>query len=247
MSAGARALAIVIGRAGSRGLLGKNTRPLAGRPLVDHTLDDALEAKSVGRVVVSTDCPRISEAAAHRGVRVIRRPAELAGDTATVDDAVRHALEVLSACDPPSGSAPALERELVILYANVPLRPPDLIDRAVEHLRATGADSVQSYAPVGKCHPSWMVRLEDGDRVRPNVEGHVYRRQDLPPLFLPDGGVIALRRDAVSASAGGPPGSFLGRDRRGIRTGPGAVIDVDDALDLLVAEAALRAAEVCVR
>jgi N-acylneuraminate cytidylyltransferase len=222
-------LAVIIGRAGSRGLPGKNARILAGRPMIAHTIEDATRAAAVDAVVVSTDCPRVAEAARRLDVTVIDRPEELAGDDATVDDAARHAVTA-SGLDAPI---------VVILYANVPLRPDDLIDRAVTRLRASGADSVQSYAPVGKHHPYWMVTLDDTGAVRPHVENEIYRRQDLPPLLLPDGGVIAVTRRSLFAAVPGRPHSFLGADRRGITAPAGAVVDIDEPIDLLVAEARL--------
>ncbi|MCA9285216.1 MAG: hypothetical protein KDA22_08390, partial [Phycisphaerales bacterium] len=130
---------------------------------------------------------------------------------------------------------------IVVLYANVPVRPPGLIDRAVRLLRDSGADSVQSYASVGKHHPYWMVKLDEQARVTPNVSNRVYRRQDLPPLFLPDGGVIAVTRESLFRIDPAEPHAFLGTDRRGVRTEPGDVVDVDDAADLAVAEVMLAA------
>ena len=64
--------------------------------------------------------------------------------------------------------------------------------------------------------------------------------QDLEPLLIPDGGVIAVTRGAIEGIRDDVPGSFLGADRRGIETPAGDVIDVDTAFDFLVAEAALR-------
>ena len=130
---------------------------------------------------------------------------------------------------------------MVVLYANVPVRPADLIDRAVETLLASGADSVQSYAPVGKHHPAWMVRLDDDGRVALLDERPIDRRQDLPALFLPDGGVIAVRAASLLESEGGSAHAFFGRDRRGIVTEEGAVIDIDGPDDLARAEARLGA------
>ncbi len=225
-----RALGVIIGRAGSRGLPGKNALLLRGRPLICHTIDAARAAASIGRVVVSTDGDSIAAAAASMGVPVVRRPAELASDTARVDDAVRHAVAEAG------GSEPVV----VILYANVPVRPAGLIDRAVRELIEKGADSVQSYAPVGKHHPAWMAAIDDG-RVRPIVAGSIHRRQDLPALYVPDGGVIAVRRECLAA-CGGDPHAFLGRERRGIVTAPGEVVDVDGPADLAVADAILEAA-----
>jgi N-acetylneuraminate synthase/N,N'-diacetyllegionaminate synthase len=226
----ARALAIVIGRAGSRGLPGKNAIPLAGRPMVCRAIEAALAAASVGRVVVSTDGEEIAAAARSMGTPVIDRPRDLATDTATVADVVRHAIEAAGGDEP----------VIVVLYANVPVRPAGLIDEAVQLLAATGADSVQSYSAVGKMHPHWMVALDAAGRVRPFVESTIDRRQDLPRLFAPDGGVIAVTRAAALAPGpGAPPHAFLGADRRGLETEPGSVVDVDGPADLALAEAIL--------
>jgi N-acylneuraminate cytidylyltransferase len=223
-------LAVIIGRAGSKGLPGKNARPLLERPMIAWTIDDALDASSVDRVIVSTDGEAIAAVAEAMGVPVVRRPGELASDTATVDAAVRHAVEAIGAHEP----------IIVILYANVPVRPDDLIDRAVHTLRDTRADSVQSYSDVGKHHPYWMATLDERGQVRAHHPNPVYRRQDLPKLLLPDGGVIAVTRESMFTVVEGEPHAFLGRDRRGIESPAGSVIDVDAPHDLAVAEATLR-------
>ena len=223
-------LAVVIGRAGSKGLRGKNARILNGHPMVRHTIDAAIKAKSVSRVVVSTDCDRIRGVAQTLGTHVVRRPPELATDTAAVDAVVRHAVETFGGD----------ESIIVILYANVPVRPVDLLDRAVRLLADSGADSVQSYCDVGKHHPYWMASLDAGNRVRPYVENSIHRRQDLPKLLLLDGGVIAVTRESLFADRPDDPHAFLGADRRGLETAPGSVVDVDTLRDLHVAEAALQ-------
>lgn len=223
------ALAVIIGRSGSKGLPDKNARLLLDRPMICHTIEDAQSANFIGRVIVSTDGDAIAAAAESMNVQVIRRPAELANDTATVDSAVRHAVLAIESTDP----------IIVILYANVPVRPDDLIDRAIETLITTGADSVQSYSDVGKHHPYWMVKIDDEGRVSPNIANTIYRRQDLPPLFLPDGGVIAVRRESLFTIVDGQPHAFLGKDRRGIISPAGFVIDVDAEADFRVAEAAI--------
>lgn len=235
------ALAIVLARAGSRGLPGKNARPVAGKPCAQWTLEAARAARSVARVVLSTDDEGLLRLGAELGVETVRRPGALADDSARIDDAARHAL-AWAAPQAPAGLP------IVLLYANVPVRPPDLIDRAVDLLVRTGCDSVQSYAPVGKHHPWWTARLGPDGRVAPwegPVLNHgVFRRQDLPPAYVPDGGVIALtarslRREVPGAGDG--PHAFLGVDRRGVVTGEGEVIDIDGEIDRRVAEAVLLA------
>ncbi len=222
-------LAVVIGRAGSKGLPGKNARLVAGRPIICYAIEHAKQAECVTRVVVSTDGDEIAAAAESMDVQVVRRPPELASDTATVGAAVRHAVQALG----------ATESINVILYANVPVRPSDLIDRAVGLLRASGADSVQSYSDVGKHHPYWMCELDEDQHVKPYVDNTIDRRQNLPKLLSLNGGVIAVTGSCLQRAVSGEPHSFLGSDRRGIETPPGSVIDVDDAIDLAVAEAVL--------
>lgn len=227
------ACAVIVGRAGSKGLPGKNEVMLAGEPIVAHSIDDAEAARTVRRIIVSTDSDAIAAAARHRNVDVIHRPAELATDTARVDDAVRHAVTIAAVEQP----------VIVILYANVPIRPDDLIDRAARELVTCGADSVQSYTAVGKHHPHWMMRLDERGHVQPYIDNAVHRRQDLPELLIPDGGVIAVTRASLLAG-GEHPHAFLGADRRGIRNDPGSVIDIDDPFDLVVAEAMLERAAI---
>lgn len=236
-------VAIILGRGGSKGLPGKNERVIAGRPCVLWSVDEALTARRAGAVeavAVSSDSASMLELARRAGVHALERPATLAGDTATVDDAARDALERLETL---------LGKKLdpvVILYANVPVRPAGLIERAVALLRESGADCVQSYEPVGKRHPWWTAVVSEGGAVKPwegQVLNHgVFRRQDLPPAHVPDGGVLVVRRAALRLEIPGVspgPHAFFGKERRGVVNEIGAVIDIDSEIDALVAQAVL--------
>lgn len=230
------ATAIILARAGSKGLPGKNVAPVAGIPCVIWTIEHALASETVSRVVVSSDDPAVLAIAKIWGVETIERPPELAHDTARIDDAARHAFAALGEPEGP----------VVILYANVPARPNDLTDRAVRRLLETGCDSVQSYTGVGKHHPWWLARVDETTgAVRPwegDVLNHgVFRRQDLPPALVPDGGVIACTPDALMLRLHAPEGphAFFGLDRRGVITAEGEVVDIDSPADQLVAEAVL--------
>ena len=223
------ATAVVIGRAGSKGLPGKNALPVGGRPMIARSVDHATAARNVGRILCSTDGEEIATAAEQAGAEIIRRPVELADDHATVDSAVRHAVEA-------SNDDAAF---IVILYGNIPVRPFDLVDRAIDLLISSSADSVQSYSPVGKHHPYWTCRMDGDSRVSNWEPNQVYRRQDLPSAYIPDGGVLAVTRRSLFRVDPVDPHAFLGEDRRGVRNPAGAVVDVDDEIDLLVAEAIL--------
>ena len=230
-------LCIILARAGSKGLPGKNLADLAGKPMIAHTIEHAKAARCVDRVVVSTDGDAIAQAARAAGVEVISRPADLASDIATVDSAARHA--VLAAEERHGVRYDAV----VILYANVPLRPRDLIDRSVGKLLATRCDSVQSVCPVGKMHPFWMKKLSGprGDVLEHYQANNIYRRQDLPATYMLDGGIIAVRRDSLFIEKAGEPHAFLGSDRRAVVSQPGEVVDIDSAVDLEVARAMMAA------
>lgn len=231
-----QAIALILARAGSKGLPGKNRAPVSGKPCVQWTFEHVRASAGIGRAGVSTDDREIATLATQSGFEHWPRPAELASDTATVDAAARAALERADEyATVPDDAA------IVMLYANVPVRPPDLIDRALALFHNSGCESVQSYATVGKYHPMWTARVENQGRVRPwqgdRLFGGVYRRQDLEPAFVPDGGVIVVRRSCLDAAKARPrdPHAFLGRDHRGVTTQPGDVVDIDNEVDLAVA------------
>jgi sialic acid synthase SpsE/CMP-N-acetylneuraminic acid synthetase len=230
-----KTLCIILARAGSKGLPAKNVALLLGRPLIAYTIEHARAASRVDRVAVSTDGPAIAAVARGMGAQVVARPPHLATDTATVDSAARHAVEWIEL------SSNVRFDAVVILYGNVPLRPGDLIDRAVAKLVDTGCDSVQSVSPVGKMHPFWMKTLggEGRDVLEHYQPNSIYRRQDLPPVFMLDGGIIAVTRASLFSVIEGQPHAFLGADRRALVTQPGDVVDIDTPIDLALAEATL--------
>jgi N-acylneuraminate cytidylyltransferase len=231
-------LGIILARAGSNGLPGKCVRALLGRAVIEYTFDHALAARRLTAVVLSTDSQRAQALARRAGIEVIDRPADLATDTATVDAAARHAIEIWEQRHGrPVGAA-------VLLYGNIPVRSRDLIDRAIERLIQSGADSVRSVAPITKQHPDWIHRL-DGDRMTQFRPNSISRRQDLEPLYYHDGAVAAVTRAALFEALRTPEDrqAFLGRDRRAIVQRCEDAVDIDGPVDLFVAEAVLRAQE----
>ena len=230
-------LGVILARAGSAGLKDKHLLPLLGRPVISYTFDHARAARRLSRVVVSSDCPQVLRLAAGAGFETVVRPAGLATAEASVQDVMLHALDQVEAR--PGFRADAL----VVLYGNVPVRGAGVIDRAIEKLEASGCDSVRSFCPVGKWHPLWMSRL-DNDRVVPLHPGSVHRRQDLTPLHLHDGAVVAVSRQSMLRGRENPsdPHAFFGSDRRGFETAMGETVEIDHLRDLFWAEAVIRAA-----
>ncbi len=230
------AVGVILSRAGSKGLPDKCVRELLGRPVIAYTFDHARASRLLTGAVLSTDSEPAKQLAREAGIEVVDRPAELATDSATVDAAARHAVECWEA-----GHRRSVD-VVVLLYGNVPVRADGLIDRAIEHLGSTGADSVRSVAPVSKQHPDWVHRL-DGDRMTQFRSNSIYRRQDLEPLYYHDGAVAAVTRQALFAALEKPDDhqAFLGGDRRALIQRPEEAVDIDEPIDLYLAQAILQA------
>jgi YrbI family 3-deoxy-D-manno-octulosonate 8-phosphate phosphatase len=134
-------IAIIPARGGSKGLPGKNLRRVAGRSLVQRAVDSCLAARHVDAVYVSTDDPAIARVAKEAGASVIVRPPDLAGDTASSESAVLHALDQLA----PDRKVPAV---LALVQCTSPfIRACDL-DRGAELIMAGAADSAFAAVPT---------------------------------------------------------------------------------------------------
>jgi len=189
-------LALIPARGGSRSLPRKNVRPLAGRPLLAWSVAAARASPGVGRVVLSTDDEEIRTIGRAAGAEApFLRPAELARDDTTDLPVFEHALRWL---EREEGYRPSL---VVQLRPTSPLRPPGLVDRGIQLLRAhPQADSVRSVCPTLQ-NPFKMWRLEE-PYLRPLLEGfgaepYNMPRQKLPPTFWQTGQLDVARRATI--------------------------------------------------
>ena len=234
-------LAVVMARGGSVGLPGKALRPLLGRPVLSYTFDHVRESRLITRTVVSSDDPQILTLAKSENLETIARPPELATATSATDPVLRHAVRALYPEIENRKSKIENPHAVVMLYGNVPIRRHQMIDRCVQMLLESGADSVQTIAPVGKMHPYWMFDLDSQHKIRKHIPNNVFRRQDLPPLYSPTGAVYVMGTETLmSAENAADPHAFLGADRRGLLVAPEDSVDIDTERDLFVAEAVLR-------
>jgi CMP-N,N'-diacetyllegionaminic acid synthase len=228
-------LAIIPARAGSKGIPNKNIRPFRGRPLLVHSIEQALAARTVDRVLVSTDSPEYAEIARRHGADVpFLRPAEIAGDLSTDLEVFEHALGWLAAHE---GYRPEI---CVHLRPTYPTRRAEDIDRAVRMLREhPDDDSVRSVAPAPET-PFKMWFLSDDGTLRPVVTDPAYPeaynrpRQELPRTFLQNAAVDVVRARVVREQH-----SMTGRRILGMLMD--SIHDIDDLDQFQAAEAALEA------
>jgi CMP-N-acetylneuraminic acid synthetase len=193
-----RVLGIVPARGGSKGVPGKNVRPLAGRTLLEYTARAARESGVLDRVILSTDSPDIADTGRQAGLDVpFMRPAMLAADDTPMLPVVLHALESLAR----NGWSPDI---IVLLQPTSPLRRPGHIRDAVTTLRDTKADSVVTVVELPRhLSPDYVMRIEGG-RLQPFLlEGaRVTRRQDARPAYSRDGTVYAFWRATIERFGG---------------------------------------------
>ena len=173
--------AVIPLRAGSKGLPGKNTRWLAGKPLYLHAVDVALEAGAQG-VILSTDIPDILSAALPAGVQAIPRPAALCGDTVPMAHVLSHALK-----------ATLCKGTVVLLQATSPLRQVADIQAALGVFATGQHDLVMSVTEADSGVLKWG-RL-DGDRYMPLSDPAFCfsNRQSLPAVVKPNGAVYVMQ------------------------------------------------------
>lgn len=187
-------LGIITARGGSKGIPGKNLKPLGGRPLLAYTIEAARECGALDRVILSTEDPVIADAARALGCEVpFMRPAELSRDETPHLPVIQHAAEWMREH---AGYQPDA---VMILQPTSPLRSADDITAAARLLESTGADSVVSVSEVSAhAHPMRMLRVDargeavlfaSGEPVRRRIN----RRQDLPQAWVMNGAIYACR------------------------------------------------------
>jgi CMP-N-acetylneuraminic acid synthetase len=231
MLSGERVLCLIPARGGSRGLSGKNVKPICGRPLIAWTVDAALASEYVDDVIVSTDDDQITQAALTAGARVpFRRSTDLASDTSKMADVVVDALDRLAA----DGHVFDL---VVLLQPTSPLRTAIDVDAALRRMTETDADSVVSVC-LAEHSPLLTGTLPaDGSLANflPPVASTA-NRQELPIHYRLNGAVYVAKVSRFRESR-----SFLGPRAFAYIMPPERSVDIDSALDFKLAESLLSA------
>ncbi|AOW76483.1 acylneuraminate cytidylyltransferase [Colwellia sp. PAMC 20917] len=173
-----KSFAFVFARGGSKGLPGKNIRPLAGKPLIHYSIETAKNCPSIDEVFVSTDDTAIAEIARQAGAVIIERPAELASDTSPEWLSWRHGIEWVE-------SHYGKFQYFVSLPATSPLRDVSDVEGAITKLESSLADICISITPASRSPYFNMVKVLDDETCELVIKpkGAVTRRQDAPDVF----------------------------------------------------------------
>jgi CMP-N,N'-diacetyllegionaminic acid synthase len=184
----AEILGVIPARGGSKRIQRKNLMPLAGMPLVGHSVRHLKAANCVSRAIVSTDDPEIAAVAREGGAEVVMRPDALADDKATSEAALLHVLDHLRAEE---GYEPRL---VVFLQATSPVRRSGDIDLAVGQLEREDADSLFSACRNTKL----LWRVNDGTASPLNYDFRARRReQDFAPEYRENGSIYVFRPERL--------------------------------------------------
>ena len=180
-------LAIIPARGGSKRLPRKNILDLSGRPMISWSIDAGLKSKYIDKVVVSSDDTEILNISNELKVQVIKRPDELASDTSTSFDAVKHAIDNLESYE-----------YILLLQPTSPLRNENHIDKAIEILEEKNADAV-----VSVCEMNHNLLLSNTLDDSLSMEGFISdnllnnRSQDLKKHYRLNGAIYLCKTDKL--------------------------------------------------
>ncbi|MFN5323909.1 MAG: cytidylyltransferase domain-containing protein [Bacteroidota bacterium] len=164
---------LIPARGGSKRLPGKNLLPLAGMPLIAHSIKYALSFDGLfNGVFVSTDDAQIAAVASQAGAQVIMRPAAFATDEATSASVALHALDHM----------PENTRSVVLLQPTNPLRPDGMMQQLLDTFEKGAFDSMFTVSPLHKK----AGRIQDSKFVPLNYD-FGQRSQDNQPLYFENG------------------------------------------------------------
>ena len=228
-------LAIITARGGSKGLPKKNIKKLANKPLIQWTVEASLQSQYIDRVIVSSDSQEIIDSAVQAGAEApFVRPADIAGDTAKLEDAILHAMQEIS-----------LQGEsydyMINLCPTHPLRDAEEIDRVIEYtIKHPQASAVMT---VTEClhHPLQANILENDLSLATFMsdELKLLNRQELPVYYQLSGSVCISQWEYFQKV-----GTFLGPETYAYVTDAKKGLNIDSMTDFLLAEIYLQNPEI---
>ena len=221
-------LAVIPARSGSKRLKNKNILNLNGKPMISWSIDAALKSKYIDTIIVSSDSKEILDISDRPGVLTIKRPNDLAGDTATTYDAVKHAIENIK----------KIYDFVILLQATSPLRKEKHIDEAFELLKKNDADGIISVTKMNHS-PFWANRLPNDGSMVGFLDRKIInmRSQDFPVFHCLNGAIYICRTNRFLEQKT----FFLKENIYAYKMDKKSSVDIDDKVDFKLAELLLEA------
>lgn len=222
-------LAVIPARGGSKRIPRKNIKPLHGKPMIAYTIEAALQSGVFAKIIVSTDDAEIAEISQHYGAEVpFVREATLADDHTPASLVTLDALEKLD----PSAT---VYTHVSQLMPNCPLRDAEDIQKSLEQLHSTNADTQLSVNRFGWLNPWWAFKMEREKTLEPLFpEAFKTRSQDLATLYALTGALWWAKADVLRKEK-----TFHTSTRTGFELSWQHALDIDDEDDWQMAEVLL--------
>lgn len=226
-----RFLVVIPARGGSKGIPLKNIYPLKGKPLLLYTLEMITQVEYNGDVVVSTDSEKIKEVAVSvPGIEVVDRPEEISGDKASTESALLHTLEVMEAKKGCHYDA------VVTLQATSPLRRWETIQSCFERYERD-RDKYDALLTLTETRTDYWIK-EEGEHYRRLYPDAPRRRQDREPIYIENSALYITDSKSLKET-----GSVLGHHVNGYVISEREGVDINEPIDILIAEELLKEEE----
>jgi CMP-N-acetylneuraminic acid synthetase len=216
-------LAIIPARGGSKRLPRKNILNLAGKPLIGWSIEAGLKSRYIDKTVVTSDDDEILNIAKQFGSNVLKRPDELASDTASSFDAIEHAIkQTVKQYD-----------YTILLQPTSPLRDDKHIDEAIELLIQKNADAVISVCKMDH-NPLWSNTLDKTLSMENFLPENILnkRSQDLQTYYRLNGAIYICKTDKLLEEKS----FFLKENIFAYIMDRNSSIDIDEEIDFKIAE-----------
>ena len=215
-------LAIIPARGGSKRLPRKNVLDLYGKPLIAWSIEAGLKSQYIDAVVVTSDDDEILDISKKFGAETIKRPDELAGDTATTFDAIKHTIDNLEKYD-----------YIVLLQPTSPLRDEKHINEAIELLESKNADAAVSVCEMDHS-PLWSNTLPEDGSMKGFLRDEVLnkRSQDLEKYYRLNGAIYICKTEKLLKERS----FFLKENIFAYVMDRQSSIDIDEEIDFKIAE-----------
>jgi len=222
-----KTLGIIPARGGSKGVVGKNLRLVAGQPLISYAIQAAQQSQKLTDFLVTTDSAEISRVAQEYGAAVLLRPPELAADRTPMTPVALHALAYAEQKNTCAYDA------LILLQPTSPIREGQDIDGVIDLLFSDeDVEGVISVCAMDDTHPARMYTLDGASRMSPLwPEWEMTQRQQLPVVYYRNGAIYAVKSHVLLEQQ-----TLMPAQKKAYLMPRSRLANIDDERDLIITD-----------